>query len=103
MRGFWLRSSSLCSLTLALDLELATCTMSVYLKVYSLGECIAVVHMTPQSLLLATKTDFGFENSLRACAGPAALAVRPQCQNGAVLPPDTSGHTAGLGAGSSSE
>lgn len=102
MRGFWLRSSSLCSLTLALDPELATCTMSVYLKVCSLGGCIAVVHMTSQSLLLATKTDIVYECSLRAWAGPAALAVRPQCQDAAVLPPDTNRHAAGLGAGSSS-
>ena len=33
VRGFWLKSASLCSLTLTADPVTALCTMSVYLKV----------------------------------------------------------------------
>lgn len=33
VRGFWLRSTTLCTLTIAIDLATADCTMSVFLKV----------------------------------------------------------------------
>lgn len=110
VRGFWLRSASLCSLTIVLDPATAACTMSVYMKVaaFEFSRIQFIFRYCAAWWLLAklVTTIANLETRLSVQrvnveAGAAALAVHPWGGHRTVQPAVARGHAAGLGAGGS--